>query len=1789
MNLKPILQSPSDKRERIRNKIVEGLTESFPITARNKIIEVTDVAFTHRDYTSREQKAAILQGDSLFETVKGTVKIKDAKSGAVLDEAKDFTLARVPWFTPRHTLVVGGNEYSIANMVRPKPGVYARKRANGILEASFNTVGTSNFSVTMDPEKGEPELEYGSSRIPLYTVLRASGITHDAIAKKWGTALADENRQKLEKHLPQHVDKLYRKVVPAYAVLPDLTIDDKMAEVIKRYGNAKMDPQVNEKTLGKAYGHVTPESILDASAKVLNIFRNPEDVDDRDNLDFKTLHSVEDFFKERIKLDARDIGRKAAIKIETTPTVRRAMAPGAFTAGLVKFITGSQLAAVPTQTNPMELIDAAVRVTSLGEGGISSERAIPMEARMIHPTQIGALDPVRTPESFRAGVDVRAALAAHSDKDGNIHVPMIDIATGKHKYIRAGEIAHSIVAFPQQKMHGKVSALVNGKIATVDARKVKYQIPHSSVMYGPTSNLIPFMESLQGNRQLMGSKHQTQAISLVDREAPYVQVMSPSGKSFEHLMATVVNPTSPVAGTVEKVDEDYIYIRPHSKTAAKKNKDDDLVRVSYDTYLPMAAKTYLHHEVTVKAGDSVKAGEIMAESNFTKDKTLALGKNLSVAYMPYYGANSNDAVVISSGAANKLTSERLYKIVLPRDKDMVFDSTKHKTYYGHTYGHDYYKSVDNEGVVKPGAMINSGEPVVFGLRKSTLTSDDILLGRLHKSLVKPFRDATQTWDHDHQGEVIDVVKTPKRIAITIKTKEPMQIGDKLCYTEDTEVLTTLGWQFIADITLDDYCYTLDTSGVIHLECPTHTYSYPEADQLFLIRSQHVDLSVTLDHSQVVKVGTEDNPEGNTLIPSRDLVDKSFQLIRTGAWKQECVGTSDAECSLIGLYAVKGHIIPASLVQGEMHYAVEIFLRENLLTDDRAWLDTILKETGLLDRSIIQGETLIIKDHRFFKDCQRLKDVVERCLPEEVFYLNAKQAGIVLDSVIKSAGYQTGWNKVKHGDGTDVCVVYSRQLADDLQRLALHAGYSANISIHTVTRPQLAKRYELRFLRKRSYPVINNPRGKKQNIKVIESKAPVFGITVPHHTLYVRVNGKPVWSGNSGRYGNKCVVSEIVPDDQMIKDEEGRPVDVLLTSAGVVSRINPAQIIETAVGKVAEKTGKPIIVENFTGKDNVKWAKDLLKEHGITDKETVFDPRSGKKIPNVFVGRQYIFKMFKSTDTNYSARGVDTYDANLQPTKGGAESAKAIGKMEFDALIAHNARNVLKESSVLKSQKNDEYWRALQLGHPTPPPRTSFASDKFFNMLTGAGVRVDRTGTKISLAPLTDHDVLAMSAGEVKDAKLISSKNLMPEKDGLFDPAITGGLKGTKWSHITLAEPIISPTFKEPVRRLLGMTENQLDTTLKTKGIEYIKKELAKIDVSAKEQELLTAANKRTGNALDDVTKQIKYLRALKAQNLTPDKAYISKHVPVLPPVFRPVLPGKGGQELIYGDINPLYRDLVYVNNQFKELKASGKLPEEEAKLRGTLQEAVGAVYGVNDPVTQKSQARNHKGFLTYIGGQGSPKYGYMHSKVLKKNQDLVGRGTIVPDTTLGMDEVGLPENMLWTMYKPFLVKRLVGQGYPAVQAKQMVDDKHPAAREAMLRETRERPVMINRAPTLHRYNIIGAYPVLVTGKTIKINPFVEVGMNADFDGDTMMVHVPAGQKAVEDVKRMTLSNTLYSDKIRGDLLVAPRMESVMGLAQATSFTGTGVSKKYNTKAEAMADYNSGKIDLSTKVTIKDRK
>jgi hypothetical protein len=1192
------------------------------------------------------------------------------------------------------------------------------------------------------------------------------------------------------------------------------------------------------------------------------VHRNEAQEDDRDSLEFKTIHAVDDFFKERLLVDAkRTLAKKLKTKMDTVKDkeIKRIIPNSFFNKSINSFITNASLSSIPMQINPIEIIDHAGRVTALGEGGISSERAIPFESRKVHNTHLGILDPVRTPESFKAGIDIRASLAAFRDNSGNMYSLMLDGKTKKPVHVSAKDLAKSTVAFPNQdEQHAHVDAIRGTDVVSVPKNEVDYYVPNSTYFFSPSTALVPFLNGMQGNRAIMGSKFQTQALPLITREAPLVQAAAPrAGQSMEKELARLIVPTARVNGVVHKIDSDFIYIKPDKvKTAAK---DSDLIKIPYDTYFPLSSKTYLHNELKIKEGDAVKEDQTLAESNFTKDGTLALGKNLRVAYMAYYGKNSNDAVVISEGASKKLTSEHMYKEVLEKGPDVTLGKAKYVAYYGARFTKEQLDKLDANGMAKPGAVFKFGDPLILGLRKAAPTPEAVLLGNLHKSLVKPYADVAVTWTHATDGVVQDAVDSARQIMVTLRTQEQMKIGDKL----------------------------------------------------------------------------------------------------------------------------------------------------------------------------------------------------------------------------------------------------------------------------------------------------------------------------------------------ANRFGGKGVVSEIIPDERMIKDEAGKPVDLIFTSAGVVSRINPSQIVEAALGKVAEKTGKPIVIPQFMPEDNVQFAKNLLAKHGVKDKETVYDPVSGKRIPNIFVGRSYIHKLFKSTETNYAARGVSDYDVNLQPTKGGDDGAKGLGKMEINTLLAHNARNVLKEALTTKSEKSDNFWRSFEFGLPPTPPKTPFVSEKFVSMLKGAGINVDKRGTELFLGPMTDHEVSKLSSGALASPSLeksksfmVNAKNMAPEKGGLFDPVLTGGLAGTRWAHMELAEPTVNPIFEEPARRLLGLTQKEFLDALKTHGGTGIKKQLNAINLDEKQKELLALTKKKKGSDLDDAVKQLKYIAALKQANITkPGDAYVVSKIAVIPPVMRPIMPSKRGNDLQVSDPNYLYRDVGLSSEALNNAKEIG-LTDSLSSAREHLYDTVGALFGINDPTSPQLQGRAVKGFIANITGAGSPKTGFFHKKILKRQQDLSGRATATPDNTLNMDQIGIPEDMLWDTYSKFIMRGLVGQGHKPLNALEMIEKKHPLAKAVLDAEISRRPVFVNRAPSLHKHNFVAAYPVPVKGYSLRVNPFMEAGQNLDYDGDTMQIHVPIGEAALKEAQNLTLSKLLFSDKNRDSLMVFPQHEAILGTYVATAKMDAGPPKIFKSKAAAVEAYRTGKITMSTPIEIK---
>jgi DNA-directed RNA polymerase subunit beta' len=685
----------------------------------------------------------------------------------------------------------------------------------------------------------------------------------------------------------------------------------------------------------------------------------------------------------------------------------------------------------------------------------------------------------------------------------------------------------------------------------------------------------------------------------------------------------------------------------------------------------------------------------------------------------------------------------------------------------------------------------------------------------------------------------------------------------------------------------------------------------------------------------------------------------------------------------------------------------------------------------------------------------------------------------------------------------------------------------------------------------------------------------------------------------GRFGNKGTITTIIADDEMPKDQKGQVMDILFDPTGVPGRMNLGQILETTASKIADKTGQPYMAKPFGG-DHTNKIGDELDKHKLKDHDTLTD--GDQKIEGVLAGKQYFLKLEHQVDKKLSARGAGvgySYTMDGQPSKGSGTTGQAIGLGEMYALLAHGAQANLAEMYTFKSDKQLEAWRAIENGTFMPPPEMPASSERFVNMLRGMGVDlIEDDKNVVRMTPFLDRDVRKISNGKIEDATVLRAKDLKEEKGGLYDFKTTGGLQGDKWSHIELAEPVPHPTFEFAILAVTKLKKQEFEDVMAGKlGVksgkivsadepgavtagEGIKALLGSIDPESRLKEILEEAKKAKGSDLNKLHREARVLKNFK-DNKIDLKEMIVNTIPVLPPKFRPIVEMSNG-DINVADVNEHYRAAILMNNHLKEYKGRPGLRDEANKVRRDLFEGMRGVMGMSTGLVTKPDV---KGIAEQIAGS-SPKYGYFHSKLLKRRQDTSGRGVVGPGPELDMDTLGIPENMAWNMFEPYVIKDLKAQGLTSMRARSEINDRTPFARDALLRTMDSRPVIMNRAPTLHKFSIMAFKPKLVPGSAIKVPIEVLGGLNMDFDGDQAGVHVPATPEAVKEAWGMVASKNLYqSGTGREKLSPSLGREYMLGVFKLTR-DGKTTGKMYDNAETALRDAQSRKIGWTDIISVK---
>ncbi|HEX2473269.1 MAG TPA: hypothetical protein VHK01_00905 [Lacipirellulaceae bacterium] len=405
------------------------------------------------------------------------------------------------------------------------------------------------------------------------------------------------------------------------------------------------------------------------------------------------------------------------------------------------------------------------------------------------------------------------------------------------------------------------------------------------------------------------------------------------------------------------------------------------------------------------------------------------------------------------------------------------------------------------------------------------------------------------------------------------------------------------------------------------------------------------------------------------------------------------------------------------------------------------------------------------------------------------------------------------------------------------------------------------------------------------------------------------------------------------------------------------------------------------------------------------------------------------------------------------------------------------------------------------GNSPPEPQVPLVYKKFVADLKASGINVVSDGTTNDVMALTNRDVDELAGDrEVQSGELVdASRDFKPIKGGLFDPAIFGE-RGERWGAIKLHEPVVNPVMEDPVRRMLGLTRSKFEDVIAGKeqlpgnkgtGPAAILAALKNINLPREIMFTRQEAQRRRGTGRDDAIRRLGYLTGAAKYGLHPGDWMLAR-VPVLPPMFRQVgLLGDTKIPLV-PDPNLLYRELIEANDNLKSLSSQ---VDDVGQERLALYKSFKAVAGLGDPLSKKLQEKKVSGIFNRLLGS-SPKFSTVQRRLLSQTVDLVGRAVISPSPDLDMDHIEIPEEKSWSIYRNFIVRRLRRRGMPISEAIRVIDERKPIARQEMINEMRERPVIVSRAPVLHRFGVMAIWPRLTQDSAMHLSPLIYVGYGA---------------------------------------------------------------------------------------------
>jgi DNA-directed RNA polymerase subunit beta len=747
-----------------------------------------------------------------------------------------------PMMTDQGTFIINGTERVIVTQLVRSPGAYLmepKDPTKQVFTANLMPARGSWLELEID-KKGIVYARIDRKRkLPVTTLLRAlpaedpsTGFALDTSSNEKILELFDNSiyiAATLEKDTSTREEdaliEVFKKQRPgepptldnARNLLRALFFDPKRYDLTKvgRYKlNQRLDVDVPEGTrvlttqdivalvrrlvdLPKRLG--VPEDSKDFAAEAIGLSRDPIrlELDEYEDFGNRRLRTVGELIQEAFRVGLYRMERVVRERMTTedvdaiTPQTIINIRP--VVAALKEFFGSSQLSQFMDQTNSLAGLTHRRRLSALGAGGLTRERA-PIEVRDVHPTHYGRMCPIETPEGPNIGLIGSLASYATVSEFGFVQTPYRKVQGGKVTdeivYLDAAEEGQYTIAQASEPFDTKTGKFVNaqvlcrsreGEAVMSDPKSVDYMDVDPAQIVSVATALIPFLEHNDANRALMGSNMQRQAVPLLITDPPLIG----TGLEYRAAVDTGDVVVASRAGTVTDVDAERVDI------AGRDGERDtyDLVK-----FMRSNQGTLIHQRPTVKLGDRVKAGDVLADGSSTKDGELALGKNLLVAFMTWEGFNFEDAIVISERLVKEdvLSSIHIHEYEIDARATKLGDEEITRDIPNRS--EESLKDLDERGIVRVGAEVSGSDLLVGKVTpkgETELTAEEKLIRAIFKEKAKEVRDTSLKVPHGEGGKVIDV-KTFSRAAgddlspgvnelvrVYVAKKRKIAEGDKL--------------------------------------------------------------------------------------------------------------------------------------------------------------------------------------------------------------------------------------------------------------------------------------------------------------------------------------------------------------------------------------------------------------------------------------------------------------------------------------------------------------------------------------------------------------------------------------------------------------------------------------------------------------------------------------------------------------------------------------------------------------------------------------------------------------------------------------------------------------------------------------------------------------------------------------------------------------------------------------------------------------------------------------------------